>query len=308
MQFLNSFSHAIEHSKRVLFERGTFQKWILLGVIIFLESLASCGSSSTRTGADYTSDEDIGPQLDIILDGIMGQLSIFVMVSSIVAVAVLALLVLFQWIASRGTIMFIHALREDEILLGKLWTRSGPAGNSLFRFNVFILLATYALVVAILVTLLMMAIAAHQAGDAIVFMAMLPVLLVAAPFGLLLTFAGGLARNFVAPLMCLFDETVSEAWKRAYPILIANIPALLGFLVYRIVFGVVFGITSLVVGCLTFCIGFIPVVHHTIFAPFYVFDRCVSLYMLGSMGPDYALLPVAERDPMPQGPPLPPAE
>jgi hypothetical protein len=51
---------------------------------------------------------------------------------------------------------------------------------------------------------------------------------------------------------------------------------------------------------MTCCIGFLPYVHHVVFAPYYVFDRAYSLYMLESLGPDYQMI----ATPVPPGAPV----
>ena len=72
------------------------------------------------------------------------------------------------------------------------------------------------------------------------------------------------------------------------------------FLVIRFAYFIAFGIASVLIGCVTCCIGFLPVIHHTLFAPFYVFDRSYSLYVLESLGPDFRIIQPAPPDLIPE--------
>ena len=104
-----------------------------------------------------------------------------------------------------------------------------------------------------------------------------------------------LTRNFVAPLMCRFDLTALEGWRMLKPIMKSNLLSVFGFILYKIVFGFMIGIGTVLLGCVTCCIRFLPIISHTIWAPVYVFDRSLALLMIGALGPEYQMIKPAQQ-------------
>lgn len=56
----------------------------------------------------------------------------------------------------------------------------------------------------------------------------------------------------------------------------------------RVVLGFAMGIVSTAAVFLTRCLGGLPVVHQTLLAPLYFFDRSFTLHVLASIGGEYA--------------------
>jgi len=78
--------------------------------------------------------------------------------------------------------------------------------------------------------------------------------------------------------------------------------------VLKMVFVIVTGITALLAGCFTCCLGFLPVIHHTLLQPLYYFERAWSLCLLRQAGYDLFPAPPPGSLPLPPPPePLPAA-
>jgi hypothetical protein len=77
----------------------------------------------------------------------------------------------------------------------------------------------------------------------------------------------------------------------------------LAYLLLKIVFAILTAFTAILAGCLTCCIGFLPVISHTILQPLLYFERSWSLFILRQAGYDLFAAP-----PAPPTPPAPPAE
>ena len=75
------------------------------------------------------------------------------------------------------------------------------------------------------------------------------------------------------------------------------------FLIIKIIYSMIFGVARSLIGYCTCCIGFLPVVGQAVLAPLHVFERTYSIYVLQSLGPDYAII---EPEPLPEPPMLPP--
>jgi hypothetical protein len=98
-----------------------------------------------------------------------------------------------------------------------------------------------------------------------------------------------LLTTFVMPLMYKDDVLCIEGWRRFRVMSSGNVGPILLLFVIRFAYFIGFGIVAFFVGCLTCCIGFIPYIYHTLFAPFYVFDRAYSLHAIESLGPGYGM-------------------
>jgi hypothetical protein len=58
------------------------------------------------------------------------------------------------------------------------------------------------------------------------------------------------------------------------------------YLLLKMVFSVGVGLVIFVGGCLTCCVGFLPVVMQVLFQPLFYFERSWSLFVLRQMGYD----------------------
>ena len=110
-------------------------------------------------------------------------------------------------------------------------------------------------------------------------------LLVMIPFALV----GAMARNFVAPIMLKHGLTAREGWKRFWAVGKDHVGSIIGFFVLRIVVAIGAGIVGTIAAVCTCCLGFLPILHQTLMAPYYVFERAWTLEVLASMSPDFDL-------------------
>ncbi len=112
-------------------------------------------------------------------------------------------------------------------------------------------------------------------------LAILPLMLI---FGLI----AWCTHNFVAPLMYLRQQTVLPAWREFRAALLpGNVGSFLLFLLMQFLLRIAIGIISVMLGCATCCIGFLPYLGTVVTLPLHVFDRCYSVYFLEQFGPEY---------------------
>lgn len=90
--------------------------------------------------------------------------------------------------------------------------------------------------------------------------------------------------------MLRFDLPCLQAWGVFMSLLSGNVLAIIGFLLLRFLYSALAGIVMMLVGCVTCCIGLLPVISQTVMSPYYVFDRSMSLYMLQDLGPEYTFI------------------
>jgi hypothetical protein len=313
MRVFDSFSRAYRHSKRMFFEPFEFGKWIQMGVILFLAVLFQGGGmnfgSSLPSGGSGGSggSGDLGGAGDWLRENLV----LVVGLAAVAVAVVLVFFVLFTWLTSRGTVMLIRAVAENDSDIGANWRASKPAGSRLFWFR--LLLAAVMLAVA-LVVLAGMGFTLAGVGFRFddgwgIVLSVLPWVLVAAPVWIGFWLVNSLTVTFVAPLMYKHEVGVRAGWGMFREAARGNGLAIAGYYgVYWLV-SMLVGVAVFLVTCATCCMGALPVIHHTLFAPVYAFQWTVALYMLGDAGDRYAVVRPERLFPeqYPEAPPPPPA-
>ncbi len=297
MAVTEPIERAMGYTRRTLFQPFLFNRWLSLGVIIFFESLVQGGGATgvripgSGSHGSGGAEESLSEAINQGVAWVTAHLIVVVPVGALVMALILGFLVVIAWIGSRGQIMFVRAVALEDASIGENWHGARETYGSLFHFRLFLMGA--ALVVSALALLFMGAVAiglAAQGIDSIwpYMFAMLPALLVWVPFSIGVWIVGLLLRNFVAPLMWLRTQSCADAWREFGVIARANKLSVALVLLLRAAYFLGFAVVSLLIGCMTCCLGFLPVLHQTLFAPFYVFDRAYTLGVLESLGPDYA--------------------
>lgn len=309
---------AVNRTREFLFRPFNFARWISLGVIIFMESLVMGGGCSPSGNYGSGNDASQGIQnaddlREAVNEGVAFLQENIVLVMSIGAVVLLIMLaftVLFAWLGSRGQLMFIRAVATGDHAIGNNWQETRALSTSLFQFR--LILNLVGMFFSLTFTLIGLVMAVNLLADyeptTLAFWIPLLVLLLIGLLGVatLLTISL-LLRDFVAPFMFHFNVTCMAAWSMFGGLVWGNIWALHVFYFMRMVIGVVGGIVGFFAGCLTCCIGFMPVIRQTLLAPIYVFDRAYSLHVIASMGPEYQMIHALGPPPSPydEPPPVP---
>jgi hypothetical protein len=304
MQVGEALQTAIERTRTMLFEPFVFERWLLFGVVAFLDVFLA-GGGLTHSGANFSGHSGGGSQFPPNTDRVVEWLSQHAVQIILIAIPLfliaLAIHIALLYVGCRGQVMFVRAVSMNGGQLGDHWSAvKGPA-YSLFLFRI-VLLGVWLGFVLIIGAFLLIAIgvlSGTQSGGAL--------LLILIPFGvifLLAVFGLGLVqlmlRSFVVPIMWARDLPCMEAWRVFARIAAGNALPLIGFVALKVAYSIGFGIATMFVGCLTCCVGLLPVVHHTLFAPYYVFDRAFSLELLAMTGEDDGILftsPAKDEEP-----------
>jgi hypothetical protein len=210
-----------------------------------------------------------------------------------------------QWIGARGQMMSIRSVAIGRADVGEAWGAVKNAGSSMFKFHLVVTALMLVVFTPVLGggALMMYPMVKEGIDHDDVLTQLIPMLIgfavvlfvVAIPFMIL----NGLARNFVAPIMLKYEIGSRDAWKRFWAVGRNHIGGIALFFILRMVFAGLAGVVGVIGGFLTCCLGFLPVLHQTLMAPYYVFERMWTLEILASMSPDFDLRTPAA----PQGPP-----
>jgi len=291
---------AIEHTRRNLFPIRV-ERWLVLGFLAFLDQ---CGRSlnvggpggGDGSGPDWPRNggegwDEVARGLQTAQDWLVAHAT-EVAIGAVLGLAlVTGVIAIVLWINARGTFMYLDNVASGRAEISRPWREHGRAAQSYFGWRLGLTLATFVvlLVSAGLVLVAVLAFVKGRLEDAaggVTALALVPVLLLLLLALPLLALAGLALRDFVAPLQLTTGLTCGQAARVLEGLLVAHPGAFIVYLLLKLVLVVVTGVAVVVVGCLTCCLGFLPVVMQAIFQPLFFFERAWSLFLLRQMGHD----------------------
>ena len=292
---------AIGHTRRTLFPIR-LKRWIILGFLAFLDQCGRTlsGGAGGGDGSGHVGDwpgggRSVGEEVAEAVNTASAWLSahaIEVAIGVFVGVVLIGLLVaLVLWINARGTFMYLDGVASGRTDIGRAWRQHAAAADSYFRWRLAIALSMIVVVLfaAGLAAVVLVAFARGRLEGVavpIVLAALLPVfavLLLALPA---LVLAGVALRDFVAPLQLMSGQACGSAAQVLEGLVTANPGAFIVYLLIKLLAVALTGVVVFVGGCLTCCLGFLPVVMHTLFQPLFFFERSFSVFLLKQMGHD----------------------
>jgi hypothetical protein len=290
---------AIDHTRRQLFPIRV-EKWLVLGFLAFLDQ---CGRTLNGGGGGGGGDgpgggwpgRGFGEEVTEAVNTATAWLSAHAVevtlgaIFGLVAIALIMAGVL--WINSRGTFMYLDNVASGRAEISRPWSQHAAPAQSYFgwRFGiglamVFVFLFGAGLVAVAAVAFVRGRLEGAAGGAAA--LALLPVLLLLALALPLLALASVALRDFVAPLQLATGLRCGQAARVLESLVTQHPGAFVIYLLLKMVFSVGLGLVIFVGGCLTCCIGFLPVVMQVLFQPLFHFERSWSLFLLRQMGYD----------------------
>ncbi len=291
---------AFAHTRRQLFP-FRFERWLALGFLAFLEQ---CGRAWRGGGGGGSHGTGGHGRLPFAPDGVLAWLQragdwLAVHVVAVTLVALVALLLIacvmavVLWLNARGVFMYLDDVASGRADVARPWRQHAAAASSYFGWSLgislaglFIVLFAAGIVVFGAVSVLTGRV--NGTGGWLAAAALAPVLglLLLALF--LLALAGLALRDFVAPLQLATGLPCGASARVLEGLVLAHPGAFVLYLLLKLLVVVVSGLVIAIGGCLTCCIGFLPVVMQTAFQPLFYFERSLSVFLLRQMGHDVA--------------------
>lgn len=334
MRVTESMGPAWETMKRVLFRPFNIGTWFSFGFIFFLQSCVEGGgangfniprgnggsggfghgSNSGDTGNDLAGiARDVAGSVHLpfahALSGGSGSgidPSVIVIIVAIACLIAIPMVILMLWLGTRGQMMAIRSVAIGQANVSEQWNATRDAGGKLFKFHLAMTGIGLVMFVPLGGAAAVVALPAIRGGEKLE--SILPLLIGIGVIAVLLMFplllVNAMARNFVAPIMLKHGLGAREGWKRFWAVGRSQVGGIVVFYLLRLLVSLGAGIVGIVAGFLTCCLGFLPVLHQTLMAPYYVFERAWTLEVLASMSPDFdvrsgggAVAPPAPYDP-----------
>ena len=278
--------------RHVLFEPFDLGKWFALGFCAFLAELGSGGGGSSFNLGSSGDDGGLHvPDARAVFNFIGEHLAAIVIIGSIVFVVVCAIVVLFAWLQSRGTFMFLDGVATNQGRVTTPWRVFSREANSLLVFRLVVVVAFFAGMGILGGGGAAIAWPYFSRGVGGTFTPILTIIVA----GVLLcawVLAVGLlstvVTDFCVPIMYRYRVSVVHALQIVRDMLLpGRIGAFIVFYLLKIVMAVAGGMVIFALVCLTCCLcctmmipfvgGYIAAV---VFLPYYVFFRAYSLCFL----------------------------
>lgn len=287
---------AIGHTRRLLFP-FRFELWLTLGFAAFLDQ---CGrGTSGGTGGSPPPVPADGwrglPSLPDLPRELPAELPLLLLAGALVLAVAVAVVALVLWVGSRGVFVYLDSVQSARPEIGRPWREHAALADSLFAWRFALACVTLAVVLLIVgLGALALLSAAHGRiasgiGLGLALGVLLPLLALAV---LAATLASVALRDFVAPLQLRHRCSCGEAVELLRPLLEARPGAFAIYALLKLAFSVAAGLLAFLAGCLTCCLGFLPIVGQTLLQPLYLFERAWSLALLREITGDDGFLPL----------------
>lgn len=301
---LEAAGAAIAHTRRDLFPVRP-ERWLLLGLVAFLDQCGRGGSGFPGGMGGRTDPDQVGAGAGQAQEWILAHaLLAAVVVGLLLALAVLVAAAV-VWVNSRATFVYLDDVATSRAGLGGPWSAHARAADSYFAWSFGITLAALAGVVVLVVAAVVGAASVAQGrlsggtAAAVAVLVFVPLFLVGLVGLSLLSLA---LRDFAAPLQIRHGLSAGAALGRLRTLVAAAPAAFFVYVALKIVFTFALSVVIFAVGCATCCLGFLPIVTQTLLQPAFYFERAWSLHLLQALGEDVMPGPAVLTSP-----PAPPA-
>lgn len=293
---------AWQHTRSQLFPIRV-ERWLVLGFLAFLDqcgrafrggggSSGGGGGNGHGPGGGWPPDlAGIGAWLQRASEWLAAHATLVALgaVAGILVFGLVAAVVL--WVNARGVFMYADAVATGRAEVSRPWRQHAEAASSYFAWSLGISLAMVftVLFAAGLVVVTVFAFVGGRlqgTGGWLMLAAMVPVLLLLALAFPLLALAGVALRDFVAPLQIATGLPCGAAARLLEALVVAQPGVFVLYLLLKLLVVVGTGLVVVIGGCLTCCLGFLPIVMQTAFQPLFHFERGLSLMLLRQMGYD----------------------
>jgi hypothetical protein len=293
ISIIDPIQPALAHVRRILFEPFSARKWFVMGFSAFLTNLAGGGSFNFNGNPFDRPAHGAMPDFSPVTEWISSHLPLVIALGVVLFILILALVVVFLWLGSRGEFMFLDNVAQDRAEIVEPWTRLRDLGNRLFRFRLMLLLASLGLLLVcggLGVLIALPDIHARAFGtSAITALATAGGLLVLG--FLVIGIIGLLLRGFVVPIMYRRNLDTSAAWTVLLrDLLPGSAWRFVGFFVMSFLLWIPAFLLILLGCCLTCCVAILPYLSSVAFLPIFVFFRCYSLGFLEQFGEEWRII------------------
>lgn len=293
MDIKMAWSQAYGRARQLMTRPYRLLPWLMIGLMAALENTAQgpAGfsyvlSSNARSffAAWFPLSEDARAVTGLIVE----QSGLFILISLPLLMFLFFVTIFLLWIGSHVQTAFARAAETGTYSLRRNWIETSEDGHSLFLFRLTLAVLAFLMMVFMILVMSLFVQDSPTYTDSGLPMAFGPVETFLSWGGFAMGLLNELLRNLCIPIMlrlkvtCLDSLRILGRLVRRYP------RPLLTYLGIKVLLTGAIWMLWVVGGIGTCGLGFLPVFHHAIFAPLYVFDRLLSMYLIQGLWPEEA--------------------
>jgi hypothetical protein len=316
IEYFAPLSKAWKRMKKALFQPFDIGKWFALGFTAFLAHLLNGGGFPGNFRSTYSRNKTINlPDIVNLPERVINWIHLHPFLIAVILMGVLVficIILVFTWLSSRGTFMFLDNVAHDRALIVKPWREYKILGNSLFfwriGFGIVVGLLTLPFLILILILLRQFP---HGHYPPFNILGIIAIGLLWFLASVIIGYISLFTHSFVIPIMYKYDLKILQAWPKFLPILKSHFLYFFLFGLFYLLLFIVIAIAAFITGCLTCCIVFLilllPYINAVFLLPVSFTLRAFSLEFLAQWGTDYSVFPeeAIPSDDVPP-PPIPP--
>lgn len=293
---------AIDQTRKVLFSPFDLGNWLVLGFCQFLVALGGGGNNFNFNynfggGPGGPGGGPGGPDFQPVIDWFKENAGMVAAIVGGALLLMLALAMLFTWLGSRGSFMFLDGVVRARGAVGEPWHEYRREANSLFWFRFLLVLAGLLVLVVLLPICGLIAwpdLKQQQMGGAVMLATVVAVLGILG-FSIVLGLVRLFLKDFVVPIMYLQRISTVEAWRVFNSeMLPGNVGTLAIYVLIKILIACITLAAVQALTCVTCCIAALPYISSVCLLPLTVFERSYSVYFIRQYGPQWNVFPVEE--------------
>ncbi len=281
---LSAADKAVQETVRQLLP-PRFEKWLVLGFVAFLEQCGRSGTGCNVPNFGGGGGDGGAKGAEEFLAFMADHVFLVAGIAAAVLTLIIAIMAVALWLQSRGTFMYLDNVATGRFDVARPWREHAVHAGSYFAWVFGLGMGALVLLLVFLVPIGWSILALAKGGPRPVPLVVVSlsvfVLLVLLTAASLLSIA---LRNFVAPLQWYRNLSCGAALRLFFRLLAQDPLVFLLFLLGKLVVAIIAGVVGFAVGCVTCCMGFLPVVQQTLLQPLLYFDRRWSLEILDQLG------------------------
>jgi len=305
INFTRAFDSAWERMVIILFRPFHFGKWCAIGLSAFLAGFLQGGNGLNTSfnsnsfnnngfnkyGAGQTPKFDLNQFNSNFSHAISGmQVGLIVLIFLMIFALGFAFIFLLYWLGARGQFMFLDNIVRNRGAISWPWQYYKRQANSLFGFYLLFMVVSFAIFLPILIVAGVMCIPLFMqhrwpGGGEIAGFVVLGLLYLA--LAVIMGFVLFVFREFGVPFMFRQGLLARPAFWESIKLVRQHTGSVVVFALLRIAIFIGVAILSVIICCVTCCIGMLPYIGTLFLLPVLVYVKCFTLDCLAQFGPEY---------------------
>jgi hypothetical protein len=305
INFTQAFDRAWERMHVILFRPFDFGKWCAIGLSAFLAGLLSGGngvntsyntnhfqnhgipSFSTTPGTKFDFNQ-FGANLNHAISSV--QIGFLIFLGLAGTAFVFGFIVLIYWLGARGQFMFLDNVVRNRGAVAWPWHYYKRQANSLLGFYLLFVVISFVIFLPFLAVAVVMGLPLleqHQWPEGWEILGFTVLGFIYFVLITVLSFILFVFREFGIPLMFRQGLLARPAFWASLDLIRRFPGSVVVFVLLRLAIFIGVAILSVIICCVTCCVGMLPYVGTVILLPVLVYVRCFTLDCLAQFCPEY---------------------